>query len=120
MALSSIYADPPTADIQPGFIPSINLALNTTISGCHNIIHIFGNEHRTLEFLAQTTIISGFQNLCMLYLAFEDTCIRMLEYLNIVFGTEHKYIKMPEYLKLIYSVESKTKIYQMLGLLDIS
>ena len=43
-----------------------------------------------------------------------------VEYLNIVFGTEHKYIKMPEYLKLIYSVESKTKIYQMLGLLDIS
>ena len=37
LALSSIYADPPTADVQPGFIPSINLALNTTISECENI-----------------------------------------------------------------------------------
>ena len=37
LALWSIYADPPTTDIQAGFIPSINLAPNTTISECGNI-----------------------------------------------------------------------------------
>ena len=56
LALLSIYADPPTADVQPGFIPSINLALNTTISECRNIWILF-------IYLAMKTAISEYQNI---------------------------------------------------------